>query len=401
MLRCRRFRSLRHAKTTYHSGPRNDGPRTRPVTVAALQPEPHRVTPTRRTSNLSAERSPQAWLHWTRRGAAGSLAVGGLFGGVGLQPSGDPPSVALVLSVILGLPAALWVYKCLVMYVFQRKIIYMGYAPLGSREETLADVRSSIPTAVSCDEVALRSPTGDVLSGLLLRTELGKPRNVIVYLQGNAGSPLHRIPVFTTLLSAIPSLAIIAIAPRSYWTSTPTRPTQDGIIADYTCILKHAASLYPDATLTVYGHSLGGAAAACVLAQLPAADLPSLRGLILENPFASIPGMVRALYPQRWLPYHYMGPLVWDKWDACLAVETAEEGSALRALISDILVLVSEKDEVVPTVMGKELFARSQGIGRAVGSRRLVVVRSALHEDAWRQREWRQEMKSYFLKLGS
>ena len=37
---------------------------------------------------------------------------------------------------------------------------------------------------------------------------------------GNAGNPLHRIPVFTALLNAIPSLAIFAPAPRSYWTSS-------------------------------------------------------------------------------------------------------------------------------------------------------------------------------------
>jgi uncharacterized protein len=72
------------------------------------------------------------------------------------------------------------------------------------------------------------------------------------------------------------------------------------------------------------------------------------------------------------------------------------------------MVLVSERDEVVPPPMGKEIFGALQAsagnregweggmrmqepLGRFV----VVVVDGALHEDAWRYREWTRAMKKY------
>ena len=64
-------------------------------------------------------------------------------GTMAFQPTGDAPSLWLALGAFVGLPLALWVYKvclhvvfpchrpmelcqCIMMVVFQRKIIYMG-----------------------------------------------------------------------------------------------------------------------------------------------------------------------------------------------------------------------------------------------------------------------------------
>jgi uncharacterized protein len=213
---------------------------------------------------------------------------------------------------------------------------------------------------------------------------------------GNAGNPLHRFPIFSALLKGYPALTILAVAPRSYWTSTNARPTQRGLTADYTHALAYAAERYPHAPHIVYGHSLGGAIATCVLARLPHAHAPHIRGLILENPFASVPAMVSAIYSQRWLPYHYMGPLVWDTWDALRAVRDAPQESALHRVLLDMMVVLSERDEVVPVEMGHELFALACGHREGVpGIRRKVVVRGALHEDAWTQRQWALDMKRY------
>jgi hypothetical protein len=74
------------------------------------------------------------------------------------------------------------------------------------------------------------------------------------------------------------------------------------------------------------------------------------------------------------------------------------------------MVLVSERDEVVPPAMGKKIFGALQASGgnqegwEGVGGGsvrmqeplgRLVVVEGALHEDAWRYREWTWAMKRY------
>lgn len=226
---------------------------------------------------------------------------------------------------------------------------------------------------------------------------------------GNAGNPLHRIPVFTTLLNAIPSLAIFAPAPRSYWTSSgATRPTQAGLTADYTAALAFAASRFPTSRLTIYGHSLGASIALCLLAPHKDVSKPAavVHGLVLENAFTSVPDMLRVLYPQSWLPYRYLGPFVRDRWDARAA---AGSHTFPRDLARRAMVLVSERDEVVPPAMGKELFGalraseddQEEREGVSGGMRmheplgRFVVVEGALHEDAWRYREWRWAIKKY------
>lgn len=115
-----------------------------------------------------------------------------------------------------------------------------------------------------------------------------------------------------------------------------------------------------------------------------------MQGLILENPFASIPKMVKALYPQRWLPYHYLTPFVRDTWDAVHAASSASQGSLLWKLSKDMLVLLSEKDELVPNWMGMSILDAVKSKGRSS-----VVIRDALHENAWEQAQWVREIARY------
>ncbi|VDC01371.1 unnamed protein product [Peniophora sp. CBMAI 1063] len=292
------------------------------------------------------------------------------------------------LTVLVGLPISLWAYKCLMMYIFQRKIIYMGYIPMGARTETLKDV--PIPSNVHAERIAVSGERKASLSGVLVwhksRGEaLPKPTTVMVYFQGNAGNTLQRLPKFAALLDAAPSTLILAVAPRSFWSSGGGRPTQAGLTADYLRLLAYASERFPDARVIVYGHSLGASIATCVLAATPA---PQVHSLVLENSFASIPDMVRALYPERWLPYHYMGDLVWDTWDAVGAAGASKPDSALARVIKTqrMVVLVSEKDELVPPSMGRAI-AEKAGDGA-----RVVSVRGALHETGWTRKQWKDEM---------
>jgi hypothetical protein len=145
-----------------------------------------------------------------------------------------------------------------------------------------------------------------------------------------------------------------------------------------------------------------------------AASSAVVHGLVLENAFTSVPDMVRALYPQRWLPYRYLGPFVRDRWDARAA---AAAHMFPRSLARRAMVLVSERDEVVPPTMGREIFdalrMRTSGDidedverwgGLEAGERReplrrFVVLEGALHEDAWRYRDWSRAIKQYLEDL--
>jgi pimeloyl-ACP methyl ester carboxylesterase len=333
----------------------------------------------------------------------------------------------------------------------------------------------------SCVTNTIPSQPGVVLSGITMqRAETREPNIVVLYLQGmftycdidqiicscyigNAGNPLGRIPVFAALLKAWssrpightisahphsvpdgtrstlahPQISVVAFAPRSYWSSTRRTPTQAGLLADYRIALDYTLATYPRARIVLYGHSLGGAIATCLLSTLPdrmseektspslaasssevdMISIPSdseyarVAGVILENPFASIPGMVQALYRSRWTPYRYLAPLVWDKWDASDAMRRASvpggNGSVLARLRPRVRVMVSEYDEVVPRTMGEGLAelagvvgAVAEGIGgydidgkTSIGG--LTVLRGAMHEDGWQKRQWTMQMKEY------
>ncbi|KAG5643725.1 hypothetical protein DXG03_009715 [Asterophora parasitica] len=295
----------------------------------------------------------------------------------------------------------------------------MGYAPLGARKERLQDVPSQYLQGLDCEEIRIQSSDNSArLSGLIVRPkgQSGTPNLVAIYFQGNAGNPLHRLPVFQALLSALrlPNInpAILAVAPRSYWTSTPKHPSQAGILSDYTTVLHHAAARFPSAHIVLYGHSLGGAVALCLLSKLKDTHVstpPRIQGLILENPFASIPGMLVALYPQRWIPYRHLQSFVYDRWDALGALQTQErEGrTALSRLSKKMLVLVSEHDEVVPPEMGAQIVRAAMGSnawptrGTAVHGgpedtrTQLVEIPGALHENAWNRPGWARAVRTY------
>lgn len=298
---------------------------------------------------------------------------------------------------------------------------------------------------------------------------------------GNAGTPLLRAPLFRSLLrdpvppraasaSSSPPLpplvTLLAIAPRTFWRSTRTTPTEPGVLADYAAALSHAYATHgPSARYVLYGHSLGGAAAVLLLEQLyqapfapsscspdysaaatsphkaldkastsrrvqdirapdRAASLPTISGVILENPLPSIPHMVRALYPQRWLPYHYLGPFALDKWDALGRLErgaapsAASASSAARARAPDSLWIRSGRDEIIPggeddgvrrmydawvrATQPVHSAREGQVEDEAVGSRaKWVDMVGALHDTAYLERRWRDEIRSFLVDVAS
>ncbi|KAK4692662.1 hypothetical protein P7C70_g9082, partial [Phenoliferia sp. Uapishka_3] len=301
------------------------------------------------------------------------------------------------------------------MVLFQRKIIYLPSVPPGTRNEPLdpiphdlkgfdweqVRVRSTAPTRWLRRDVELR---GIQLRPLTVEkagkkemgaTKAGGKQVLVVYLQGNAGTPLLRLPLFRRLLStSTPStpLTILAVAPRSFWLSTRSTPTQPTLLADYSSIISYAHKQYPGASIVLYGHSLGGAVVALYLARATEEERNRVRGVVLENPLPSIPYMVRALYPQKWLPYHYLGPLVFDKWDTLRALSSISTNS--QPLPSSLWIR-SGADEAIPNEE-----ERGGGVEEMYekwnGQKKWVRVEGALHDTAFLKEDWRKEMGAFW-----
>ncbi|KAJ1305806.1 hypothetical protein OPQ81_010536 [Rhizoctonia solani] len=318
--------------------------------------------------------------------------------------SSNVPSPWLVGSALVGLPLALWVYKCLMMIAFQRKIIYMGGIPLGSRSEELRiNDRDIVVNEISIQNGHIQ------LSGIIVSrpgvVENARPPLVIMYLQGNAGNPLHRIPKFRLLAGKLKGnfereVQVIAVAPRSYWKSTNASPSEAGFLSDYTAVLEWISTTYPHSPVILYGHSIGGSIAVKLLGSLPAGGMSPasrVRGLVLENAFTSMPAMVRAVYSSKWLPYYY------------LDVPPISRTSALRNVIlspPSILIIASESDELVPPDMNREIFDAAskmhRGLPKPLGAGpKRVVISGALHDDGFTKRQWRDAIRAYITDVAA
>jgi pimeloyl-ACP methyl ester carboxylesterase len=114
--------------------------------------------------------------------------------------------------------------------------------------------------------------------------------------------------------------------------------------------------------------------------------------MILETPFISIEEMLVALYPQKWLPYRYLKPFLWNHWDLVGALARIELRRDVR-----VLIMKAERDELVPDDHAKRISSMVKGKGGVV---RDVVVKGALHVECVFKDEGKREVVGFLKGLG-
>lgn len=175
---------------------------------------------------------------------------------------------------------------------------------------------------------------------------------------------------------------MVCVSYRGFWTSHD-RPSERGINQDTEATLqwinqKHQRhSSYQSAStrpvIILYGQSIG-----CGFATNLAAASRTTRvdGLLLETPFTSTRAMLKALYPQKWLPYQYLWPFLrsqLNSWENMEAIATAYGTNP-----PSIHIIEAGKDELVPSAHGEELYQRCLDLGLPVER---VKVHGALHNE--------------------
>jgi fermentation-respiration switch protein FrsA (DUF1100 family) len=355
--------------------------------------------------------------------------------------------------IFVGLLLSLWVWKCFWIVVMQDKLLYLTWLPPFTRSEKISDYEVEC-RPVRWEEKQIRSLDGTKLA--VCEGRIPNPRDgtdaqqkdhdrtppksarkrsvIICYFQGNGGSMPMRLPLLSQALRTITETSkstrskegqyteteytIAALSYRGYWTSSG-RATQSGIEKDAQAFLTWVSETYAtpetDVEIVLWGHSLGAAiASAAAATYLPrrsseqiSADrsrgsLAPLVGLILEAPTSTIKDMLVSLYPQKWLPYRYLGPLSWNTWDIAksmsqmarwrneLGIEAADPASRLPP----ILLLSAEKDEIVPSyVTGKlERCARSLHLDL-----KTKEVSGAMHTEAPLKLDGRKALAEFIL----
>ena len=179
--------------------------------------------------------------------------------------------------------------------------------------------------------------------------------------------------------------SVLAIDYRGFGKSDGDLPSEETVYEDARTAWDRLAQLQPDASLRfIYGHSLGGAVAVDLAAQLSAGGegagwKPPARGVIIESSFTTLPDIARALsYP--WLPVQL---LMTQKFDSV---------HKIAALHMPVLIVHGARDGFVPARFSEELYEA------APEPKKLLLVNGATHNNSMRvgSAEYLQAMHELF-----
>jgi fermentation-respiration switch protein FrsA (DUF1100 family) len=266
----------------------------------------------------------------------------------------------ITLALLLTLGAAAGLAGCSTLDEKQRAWIF---------QPSRSTWGGAIASADGMDEVWIEHRAADGSAVRLNGLWLDQPQAaapVLLYLHGarwNVRSSAARMRRLHSL-----GFAVLGIDYRGFGASTDTLPSEAMAVEDARAAWDWLARTHPDRARYVFGHSLGGAIAVDLAAQVR-----DEAGVIVEGTFTSIPDVV-ATMPWGWLP---VSPLITQRFASVDKV--AEVGSPL-------LVVHGSADRLIPPRLGRALYDQARE------PKRFVLVEGGSHHntnavglDAYRQ----------------
>lgn len=168
--------------------------------------------------------------------------------------------------------------------------------------------------------------------------------------------------------------AVLGVDYRGFGRSTRELPSEAMALQDARAAWDWLAAEHPQAQRYLFGHSLGGA----IAVQL-AAEVPDESGLIVEGSFTSIPEVV-STFKWGWLP---VAPLITQRLDA---------GARIAQVGSPVLVVHGSNDSLIKPELGQRLYER------AVEPKRFLLVEGGSHHNtnSLGQAQYRQAISELF-----
>lgn len=194
----------------------------------------------------------------------------------------------------------------------------------------------------------------------------------MLYLHGarwDVRSSAHRMRRMHAL-----GFSVLGIDYRGFGRSSEQLPSEDLAQEDARAAWQWLAKRLPQSQRYLFGHSLGGAIAVRL-----AAEVDDEAGLIVEGSFTSIPDVVSS-FRWGWLP---VGPLITQRFDA--AARIARVGAP-------VLVVHGSEDTLIQPALGQALYER------AASPKRFVLVEGGSHHNtnSLGQDQYRQALADLF-----
>lgn len=205
------------------------------------------------------------------------------------------------------------------------------------------------------EDVWFQAGDGARLFGWYVEADADRP--VILWCHGNAGNIVNRLENLRYLHGQ--GLSVFLFDYRGYGRSQSLRPSEAGLYQDALGAydyLTRRRMIRPE-RLVIFGRSLGGAVAAELAAQKPAA------GLILESAFPSIESVAK---------FHYGGlPLHWLLGAEFRLIDR------LPLLSLPKLMIHGDRDQLIPLELGRQVFETARA------PKSLYVIPGADHNDTY------------------
>jgi pimeloyl-ACP methyl ester carboxylesterase len=214
-----------------------------------------------------------------------------------------------------------YVALCAIVFIFQRKLLYMPYV-----------IRLSEQRAV--DEGLRYWPSYENFQGFISLKEPSEAKGTVVVFHGNAGAAYHR--GFYAKALSIQNLRVILAEYPGYGGRAGV-PSEDVLVEDALETIRLAYQAYGE-PLYLWGESLGTGVVSRAISKT---DIP-IKGVVLFLTWDTLPNLAQTHYP--FLPARW---LVLDKYNN---VEN------LGGYEGNIAVILTENDEVIPVQHGKKLY---------------------------------------------
>jgi alpha-beta hydrolase superfamily lysophospholipase len=168
--------------------------------------------------------------------------------------------------------------------------------------------------------------------------------------------------------------SVLGVDYRGFGQSTDELPSEESALEDARAAWDWLRREHPQRRHFIYGHSLGGAIAVRLAAEVGSTS----GGLIVEATFTSIPDVYRTLR-YGWLP---LTPFITQRFDAA---------SRIGQVASPVLVVHGSADGLIRPELGQALYER------APSPKRFVLVPGGSHHNA--QRVGREQLQAALIEL--